>query len=256
MEINEREKANLIEARFGSNIVYQEHLSRYNFAKEFVKNKFVLDAGCNIGDGTVILAKFAKKIIAVDIDKQAIYYANKYFNVPNIEYLVEDVCNLSFKDNTFDVVVSLEVIEHLLEQERFLYQLNRVLKSDGIAIISTPNREIIKIEGSSSNPTHLKELTYFEFKKFLKKYFKKVEFYGQRRGRGVVGYVGYIHKVIRFLDLFKLRRLFSQNYRNKISDKLAKSTGAKEPQDVCLEDIKISKLNVSFARTIIAVCRK
>ncbi|MCM8787819.1 MAG: class I SAM-dependent methyltransferase [Candidatus Omnitrophica bacterium] len=256
MEFDFDQKTKIIEKRFGSNLVYQEHLLRYYFAKTFVKDKFVLDAGCNIGDGTIILASRAKKIFAFDIDSTAIEYANKYFKTENIYYFVKDACNLDFKDKTFDVVVSLEVIEHLLEQDKFLYELKRVLKDDGIAIISTPNKKIIKIEGSSSNPTHLKELNYPEFKRLLKKYFKKIDFYGQKRGRGVVGYTNYIHKIIRLFDFFRLRTFFSQNYRNKISDRLAKLTGAKRPQDVCLEDIKISKFNVGSCRTIIAVCKK
>ncbi|MCM8819280.1 MAG: class I SAM-dependent methyltransferase [Candidatus Omnitrophica bacterium] len=256
MEIDCEEKVKLIKERFGSNIVYQEHLSRYYFAKEFVKDKFILDAGCNIGDGTFILASTAKKVIAFDIDRTAINYANKYFKTENIDYFVKDVLNLDFKNKTFDVVVSLEVVEHLLEQDRYLYQLHRVLKDDGLMIISTPNKKIIKIEGSSSNPTHIKELDYPEFKKLLKKYFKKIDFYGQKRGKGIVGYANYIHKIIRAIDFFKLRTLFSQNYRNKISDKLAKYTGAKGPESISLEDIKISKFSIGSARTIIAVCKK
>lgn len=247
---------NIIKARFDSNLVYQEHLARYNLAKKFVKDKFILDLGCGIGDGTYNLSLEAKKVIGTELDRGRLRCAHDNFSNSNIIYLDMDGCLLGFKDKIFNVVVSLEVIEHLEDQNKFLSEIKRVLKDDGIAIISTPNKEILKAEGTLPNLLHIKELAFREFKKILNKYFKKLEVYGQRRGKGIIGISGTIHHLIRIIDLFKIRKLFSLEFRGYIFNRTAKVTGAKDRNEIKVDDFVISKKNLWGARNIIAVCRK
>lgn len=249
-------KLDIIKTRFDSNLVYKEHLARYNFIQRFVKDKFILDLGCGIGDGTYTLSLDAKKVIGTELDRERLKYAFDNFKNDNLSYLVMDGCFLGFKDNTLDAIISLEVIEHLENQDRFLLEIKRVLKKDGIAIISTPNKKIIRIEGTTPNPFHLKELTLKEFKKLLNNYFRGVEFYGQRRGRGIKGISEFIHYFIRIVDLFKIRRLFPQNFKNDISSKIASATGKKDIDKITVEDFIISKKNLRYARNIIALCKK
>lgn len=250
-------ETDILKEYFGSKIVYLEHLSRYNFVKNFIRKKnYVLDLGCRIGDGTYILKDLCKIIVGVDIDKKALDYAKNYYFAENIRYFISDACNLSFKSNSFDVVVSLEVIEHILNQDRFLLEIKRVLKNNGIAIISTPNRDIIKIQGSTSNPTHIKELSFKEFKLILSKYFRNIKFYGQDRGKGIVGFGIKLHTLIRYLDFLNLRRFFLQNYKDRIYDKFIKKTGAKDLDKISIEDVVIVDRGIKNKRTIIAVCQK
>ncbi len=251
-----RERLDIIEERFESNIGYQEHLARYNFVKELVKDKFILDLGCGIGEGTSLLSSVARKVIGTEIDKNRLIKAQNYFKNDNIDYLVADGCDLSFKDKTFDAVVSLEVIEHLKDQDNFLSEIKRVLKEGGTAIVSTPNRELIKIQGSGPNPDHVKELTFREFKKLILKHFKNAEFYGQKRGRGIEGIGRAIHYFVRTIDIFKIRRLFPKRYKANIYNKIAKATGAKDKSDIFADDVKISKSRVHRARNIIMVSKK
>ena len=247
----------ILKEYFDSKIVYLEHLSRYNFVKDFIRKKgYILDLGCRIGDGTYILKDLGKIIVGVDIDKKALEYARLYYSNENIKYFVSDACNLSFKSNSFDIVISLEVIEHILDQDSFLLEIKRVLKDSGIAIISTPNRDIIKIQGSTSNPTHIKELSFKEFKLILSKYFKNIKFYGQDRGRNIVGLGIKFHTLIRYLDFLNLRRFFSQDYKNKVYDKFIKTTGAKDLDEISVDDIVIVDRGIKNKRTIIAICQK
>jgi len=102
-----------INTRFDSNLVYQEHLARYNFVMKFVKDKFILDLGCGIGDGTYNLSLEANKMVGIELDIDRLKYALDDFANSNLKYLVMDGCFLGFKDNLFDAVVSFEVIEHL-----------------------------------------------------------------------------------------------------------------------------------------------
>lgn len=111
---------------------FYEHLARYIFSCQFVKDKSVLDMGTSTGYGAFILAKYGKtsRVIAVDIDKKTIKYAKLKYNHSNVKFLVEDIEKLkSIKNKLIDVVTAFEVIEHLNKPSNFLEQIKRVIKS-------------------------------------------------------------------------------------------------------------------------------
>lgn len=151
-----------------SNVIYDEHLLRYDFAKEFVKGKVVLDIACGSGYGSKILAEAgATKVIAVDVDAGALESARKNHFHEAIEYKAGDAADIGLEEKTVDTAVSFETIEHLEDSETFLKELSRVVKDDGLVIISTPN---VKVSGAK-NPFHFKEFEKEEFASALKRYF-------------------------------------------------------------------------------------
>ena len=77
------------------------------------KNKNVLELGCNKGFGTIIYAEYASRIKAVDTSSAAIEKARKYNARENIEYICLDSWTLPFEDNSFDLTVLFQVIEHI-----------------------------------------------------------------------------------------------------------------------------------------------
>ncbi len=157
---------------------YYEHLLRYLFASQLVKNKIVLDVACGSGYGCYILSKYgkAKRVIGIDISENSLQYAKEKYSLPNIIFKKDDAEILdSIKDKSIDIVVSFELIEHLKNQDKFLTQIKRVIKDKGIFIVSTPN----KYTYPPGNPFHTKELYPEEFKILLSTYFKKVKFYHQ-----------------------------------------------------------------------------
>ena len=118
-----------------------EHYHRYLFSLQFCNNKTVLDIASGEGYGTYMLSQQSKKIIGVDIDKDAIDHAKiKYENHDNITFIHGSCLDIPVIDNSIDVVVSFETIEHIYEHEIFLKEIKRVLKKDGILIISTPDK--------------------------------------------------------------------------------------------------------------------
>ncbi|HHX60831.1 MAG TPA: class I SAM-dependent methyltransferase, partial [Epulopiscium sp.] len=158
-----------------------EHIQRYKSINKLVKDKIVLDAACGEGYGTDILSQHAKKVYGIDISVKAIEEAKiKYIN-SNIEFKEASIAKLELPDDSIDVVVSFETIEHVGEeiQEEFLKEINRVLKTDGLLVISTPNKEIYTDTFNYSNEFHVKEFYPEEFRLFLEKYFKNVKFYNQ-----------------------------------------------------------------------------
>ena len=119
------------------------HISRYAFAAQFVAGKVVLDVACGSGYGTGYLAdKGAERVIGGDISQSALKYANAYFKKENTDFIYLDASKeLPFHDEYFDVLVSMETIEHLLDAENFLAECRRVLKSEGVFICSTMYKE-------------------------------------------------------------------------------------------------------------------
>ena len=157
-----------------------EHLNRYYFAKQFVSGKTVLDAACGTGYGSAILSPEAKSVIGIDISKEAVDYANDLYKDDKVSFIEGSVAELPFDDDAFDVVVSFETIEHVgsKEQNMFLKEIKRVMKSDGILIMSSPNHSVYKNRGE--NHFHVKELDYLEFKILLESKFKYVRFFSQK----------------------------------------------------------------------------
>jgi len=122
------------------NVVLQEHFQRYHFVSNYIKNKNVLDAACGTGYGSEFLSKIgAKSVTGLDRSKTAISYAKSNYENPNLKFEVGNVEKTHFKSNTFDVVVALEILEHLSNPMDFLVECQRILKSDGCLVISTPN---------------------------------------------------------------------------------------------------------------------
>ncbi|MBM7853713.1 2-polyprenyl-3-methyl-5-hydroxy-6-metoxy-1,4-benzoquinol methylase [Desulfohalotomaculum tongense] len=172
-----------------NDLMYPEHLGRYVFAAQLVKNKKILDAACGNGYGTHYLADqgSAEKVWGVDISPEAIKYCRQNYSLKNVEFIEGDVCDLSFlPDHTVDIVVSFETIEHLPNEQIFIEEIARVLKLDGLLIISCPNDFVF----NPDNPYHLQKFTLEEFHEILKSRFKKVKLYSQNNilGTSIITY--------------------------------------------------------------------
>lgn len=155
----------------------RDHEARYMFAQSLIGGGVILDAACGSGYGSQILSRKAQKVYGVDISNAAITYAQQTYPSKKITFINSDVQQLPFDNQTIDSVVSFETLEHVSAHQNFINEVVRVLKSDGIFIVSTPN---ILVNGGDSNPFHLKELTQDEFVQLLKENFSHVELYGQK----------------------------------------------------------------------------
>ena len=157
-----------------------EHLHRYALAKQIIKDKIVLDIASGEGYGSFLMSKDAKKVFGVDIDKESVHHASKkYSNSANLEYLCGSTSNIPLPDKSVDIVVSFETLEHHNEHDLMMLEVSRVLKTDGVLIISSPEKTIYN-QRDPNNPYHIKELTIDEFKLLLKTHFKHNQFFTQR----------------------------------------------------------------------------
>lgn len=159
-----------------------EHLHRYAFSIAYANDKIVLDVACGEGYGSNLLSKHAKQVHGVDISENTINHAiNKYKN-NNLNFHIGSVTNLPFEDGTFDLVISFETIEHITEHDAMMLEIKRVLKGDGLLIISTPDKYFYSDIKSYKNPFHAKELYLNEFKNLIENYFINKILIGQRSG--------------------------------------------------------------------------
>jgi len=163
-------------------VEYLRHLSAYMlFAREFIANKRVLEIGCGTGYGANYLSELASRVVAVDTSKECISYFQDKYGKDNLFFLLADALNLPFKDDSFDIVVSFQVIEHIKPKEvlNYLREIKRVLKTGGIFLVSTPNKRLRLLPFQKSwNPEHKKEYKDKELKKLLSKVFSEVKVYG------------------------------------------------------------------------------
>lgn len=102
-----------------------------------------LELGCGRGRLATLLDQKGFTVTGIDLAEATIHKLNKKY--PSINFLSGDVftMNLESMENQFDLIVSSEVFEHIgiLNRSRFVDIIYRLLKKDGIAIITTPNKQ-------------------------------------------------------------------------------------------------------------------
>lgn len=164
------------------NKLEMEHYQRYLSVRNLVQDKVVLDAACGEGYGSNIIASVAKSVMGLDIDGYTIEHAKvSYRQRSNLHFLQGSIEKIPLEDDSVDVVVSFETIEHVSEQiqHTFLEEIARVLKKDGILVMSTPNKKIYSDLFNYENEFHVKEFYHNEFLAFLHEKFKYVKLFNQ-----------------------------------------------------------------------------
>lgn len=94
-----------------------------------------MDVGCGSGRFMSLLGKSVKYYHGLDISSEALKIAGTMFEEKNTRIEKGDVTKLPFKNNTFDKVICIDVLEHIVDDITVLKEIRRILKSDGKAII-------------------------------------------------------------------------------------------------------------------------
>ncbi|HQI46890.1 MAG TPA: class I SAM-dependent methyltransferase, partial [Bacteroidales bacterium] len=144
-----------------------EHIHRYAFALQYVKNKNVIDIASGEGYGSNILASVANAVIGIDISKEAIEHANNKYKRENLSYIHGSADNIPIESNSIDVVVSFETIEHHYKHQEMMTEIKRILNPNGLLIISSPDKLHYSLIPKYDNKYHVKELFVEEFKNLI-----------------------------------------------------------------------------------------
>lgn len=113
-----------------------EHFDRDFENIKALKNLSIIDIGCGGGLVCEPLARLGGTVTGIDADKNAINVAKDHSDL-GINYICDDATNL---DEKFDIVLALEVIEHVSDIRAFMETCSSRLKPNGLLIMSTLNR--------------------------------------------------------------------------------------------------------------------
>ena len=151
--------------------IHYRLLKAYILAEEFIFGD-VLEVGCGEGRGISQLIHKAKTFTALDKIEEALNKLRNQF--PSGTFIAGSFPPFPVPSDTYDVVISFQVIEHIREDQFFLNEIHRVLKPGGRAILSTPNRPL----SLTRNPWHEREYTGEELLKLARSVFAHAEMKG------------------------------------------------------------------------------
>ena len=134
-----------------------EHLHRYAIAMEFCSGKTVLDIACGEGYGSNLLSAKATHVTGMDADAITIEKATAKYKRDNLYFVQSKAEKIAAADTEFDIVVSLETLEHLSDHTAMMKEIKRVMKPGGLLIISTPDKKEYTDKRMYKNPFHIKE---------------------------------------------------------------------------------------------------
>ncbi|HTN05516.1 class I SAM-dependent methyltransferase [Agriterribacter sp.] len=185
------------------NYVFQRSLLAYIEAAKLISGN-VLEIGTGSGYGIDIIAPQADEFVTIDK-----YQTGVVHKVPagksNVKFMQMNVPPLhGIASGSFNFVITFQVIEHIERDDIFLQEINRVLKSGGKLIVTTPNKKM----SLTRNPWHIREYTVQELEQLLLTYFQKVEQLGVFGNKAIMDYYARnkaaVEKITRF-DIFDLQ---------------------------------------------------
>lgn len=171
------ETAERVSRDASDNYVFQRSLLAYVEAARRVGGR-VLELGTGTGYGIGTVAPSADRFVTVD------KHPYKGPLPENAEFLAAEFPPLPFADESFDCVISFQVIEHIRRDRDFVCEIKRVLRPGGLFIVTTPNRTM----SLTRNPWHVREYTPGEFSQLLGTEFSSVEALGVFGNAKVMAY--------------------------------------------------------------------
>lgn len=230
------------------NYVFQRSLLAYLEAARLVSGK-VLEIGTGSGYGVSIIAPHASEFVTIDKYQTGIPTETST-NAEHVKFLQMTVPPLEgIPSDTFDYVITFQVIEHIQRDDIFLQEIKRVLKSNGKIIVTTPNKKM----SLTRNPWHVREYTVHELEQLLLTYFQNVQPLGVFGNEAIMDYYAKnrasVKRITRF-DIFDLqhrlpRRLLQIPYDilNRINRKKLLNSNEDLVTGITHEDYHVAAAN-------------
>jgi 2-polyprenyl-3-methyl-5-hydroxy-6-metoxy-1,4-benzoquinol methylase len=140
------------------NYWFRRHEAAYVFAAPLVVGRSVVEVGCGEGYGTAMLARAARQVLGVDYDALTVRHAATAY--PDVHFIRANLAALPLPSSSTDVVTTLQVIEHVWDHGQFVRECLRILRPDGMLLVTTPNRLTFSPGlDKPVNPFHTREFT-------------------------------------------------------------------------------------------------
>jgi ubiquinone/menaquinone biosynthesis C-methylase UbiE len=245
------------------NPLFQRHVAGYRFCEPYCRDRVVLDVGTGEGYGAHFLAQTARQLFGLEYAAVLAGHARSRYRRPNLAFARGQAEHLPFPNETFETVVSLQLIEHLPHYRSFLEEARRVLRPGGVLVTVTPNRRTML---SGVNPYHYTEFDPAELGRAMRPYFAETEvfgLFGSERYLALKQAEQGLARQILALDFLRLRRflprwLLAWPYRwafglvNRSTSDRERTAGLQ----ITPEDFTIGLENLEQALEAITVCRK
>lgn len=152
------------------------HLRRYELARDVLRNtagRSVADLASGTGYGAQMLADQPElTYVGLDIDARAVDYATRRFGNAHRDFRCASVTDTGLPDASFDLVASFETIEHVENTQAIVSEYSRVIRENGVLIVSTPNR-------LGPTPFHVHDFDFPQLAAALEPHFEIQDLIGQ-----------------------------------------------------------------------------
>ena len=225
------------------NYVFQRSILAYHYAAGLVSGD-VLEIGTGMGYGIEIIAPSATSYTT--IDKSCAYDAS----LPdNTRFQQMEVPPIGFTDESFDYVISFQVIEHIKRDKDFVKEVSRILRKGGKFIVSTPNAPM----SLTRNPWHIREYTEQQLRDLLAADFSSIEAYGVNGNEKIMQYYEQnrrsVERIMRFdiLDLqHRLPRWILQipyDVMNRLNRRRLLESNNELTRSITMDDYSIGEIS-------------
>jgi 2-polyprenyl-3-methyl-5-hydroxy-6-metoxy-1,4-benzoquinol methylase len=170
-------------------VKHGRHFARYLLAAEYAKGRRVLDAACGGGFGSAYLARRAESVLGVDLDEQMVSSAWKVYQAENLSFERHDLNEslIDLVNQTFNLVVSFETLEHVRDPARCLFNFVQVMSPDAIALVSVPNGTK-ELHDGDTKAYHRVHFSAEQFESLLSEHFSRIEMRSQAYRKNVRHY--------------------------------------------------------------------
>jgi len=230
------------------------HRAAYRFARERAEGNRVLDLGSGSGYGTAELSGAPALLAGLDR-----VWPDRGARSAEANFVRGDLNALPLASDSFDLVVSFQVIEHLEDPTLYLEAMARLLRPEGLAILTTPNL----LTSDRENPYHVHEYTGDELSGVLERHFDAVEMRGVGMSEPAARYhearLQRIRRIVR-IDPLRLRHRLPQGLVEWLFAQFALLVRRGISRDEGLPDVDWSDFPIGAADAecvdLLALCRK